>query len=77
MNITNNKRYKETEVSIQEAFLTLLERKQITDISVKDICNIAHISRPSFYSHYDDINDLIIKLEYEKSANFKNKLNAL
>lgn len=67
MNTTNNKRYKETEASIQEAFLTLLERKQINDISVKDICNIARISRPSFYSHYDDINDLIIKMEYEKS----------
>ncbi len=67
MNITNNKRYKETEAGIQDAFLTLLERKQINDISVKDICSVARISRPSFYSHYDDINDLIIKLEYEKS----------
>lgn len=67
MNTVNNKRYKNTESEIQEAFMTLLKNKDINDISVKDICKIANISRTSFYSHYDDINDLIIKSEYEKS----------
>ena len=68
MNTEGNKRYKETEDKIQKSFLLLLENKQINEISVNDICRLAHISRPSFYSHYDDINDLIIKIEYEKST---------
>lgn len=68
MNTTGNKRYKETEDKIQKSFLMLLENKQINEISVNDICKLAHISRPSFYSHYEDINDLILKIEYEKSS---------
>ena len=68
MNTAGNKRYKETEEKIQKSFLMLLENKSINDISINDICKLAHISRPSFYSHYEDINDLIIKIEYEKST---------
>lgn len=68
MNTSGNSRYKETEVKIQTAFLSLLESKSIHSISVNAICTSAHISRPTFYTHYEDINDLILKIEYEKSS---------
>lgn len=68
MNTAGNKRYIETDGKIQNSFLMLLEKKQINEISVNAICKLAHIARPSFYSHYEDINDLIMKIEDEKSS---------
>lgn len=68
MNVSGNKRYVETDERIQNAFLFLLEKKEINGITVNDICRSAQISRPSFYSHYDDINDLIHHIESKKSA---------
>lgn len=68
MNTLGNKRFLETDHKIREAFLSLLERKPIDGLSVNEICKAANISRPSFYSHYEDINDLILKIESEKSS---------
>lgn len=68
MNISGNSRYKETEKKIQEAFLSLLESKHVNAISIHAICSYAHISRPTFYAHYEDINDLILKTEQHHST---------
>ena len=62
MNISNNKRYIETEARIHLAFEKLLSVKSFNEITVNNICNEAGISRPSFYAHYEDINDMMIFL---------------
>lgn len=72
MNTSNNRRYHETEQKIKAAFLQLLDLgKSLEQIYVQDICNIAGISRPAFYTHYEDINDMFIKIEQEKAENIK------
>lgn len=68
MNTKNNRRYKAGNDKIQTAFLTLLYNKGYEEISVSEICDRAGVNRSTFYSHYDDINDLIIKIE-NKFAN--------
>lgn len=68
MNKSGNLRYKETEEKIKSAFTFLLEKCDINNVSVNKLCDCAKISRTSFYSHYEDINDLMIKIEREKSA---------
>ncbi len=67
MNILNNSRFQSTEEKIEKAFLTLLHFKTLNSIFVKDICFEAGINRSSFYAHYTDINDLMIKLETKLS----------
>ena len=67
MNIINNQRYQSTEDKIQKALFSLLSFKKYNDISVKEICYEAGINRSSFYSHYQDINDLMIKTEQNLS----------
>ena len=62
MNMSGNSRYIDTEGKIQCAFMELLGKKSLNAVSVSDICTMAHISRPSFYAHYDDINDLIMHI---------------
>ena len=71
MNTSNNKRYIETEERIHRAFDKLLSVKSFNKITVNDICNEAGISRPSFYAHYDDINDMMNQIEIEKSIPIK------
>ena len=65
MNVSGNSRSAYTKQKIQQAFMDLLGKKTFDKISVSDICGLAEISRPSFYAHYDDINDLILQIEHE------------
>lgn len=80
MNKSNNKRYQITDEKIENALLTLLKDKDFNSIYVNDICKEAGIARTSFYSHYDDINDLILKIQKKYSNKIidillKNKLS--
>lgn len=63
MNTKNNARYKVNNEKIETAFLSLLTKYKYDDISISQICKEANINRSTFYCHYDDINDLIIKIE--------------
>lgn len=72
MNIQNNSRFQFTEKCIELALEKLVKRKTIDNISVKDICKEAGINRSSFYAHYQDVNDLIIKTEYKLAQNLPN-----
>ena len=73
MNITNNQRFRSTEEKIKNALLNLLKYRKPNEIYIKEICYEAGINRSSFYAHYQDINDLMIKTEQEL-ANEINKI---
>ena len=63
MNIKNNSRYKTNSDKIENAFLFLLEKYKYDDITISQICKQANINRSTFYAHYSDINELIVKVE--------------
>ena len=71
MNIKNNSRYKANSEKIETAFLTLILNHKYEDITISDICKQADVNRSTFYCHYDDINDLIIKIEVLKNVGQK------
>lgn len=75
MNKQNNKRYKMSSEKIETAFLTLILNHKYEDITINQICKIAEINRSTFYSHYDDINDLIIKIESRFANSFTGIFN--
>ena len=50
---------------IKNSFFQLLKEKDIEKISVVEICELAGISRYTFYTHYEDINALRRELEEE------------
>lgn len=60
-----DRRNKYTQTVIKEALFTLLENKSLSQITVKEICQIADINRTTFYRNYTDIYDLYEKLEKE------------
>lgn len=58
-------RVRYTRMRIREAFFSCLERKQVSKITVKEICDMAEINRATFYKHYADPFELLQKLEEE------------
>ncbi len=69
MNKKNNKRKKESEKRIKNVFFMLLKKKELKDITVSEICNIAKLNRSTFYANYIDIYDLADKVKEEMSYN--------
>lgn len=56
-------RYQRTHKSILQAMIELLKVKNFDQITVKDICEQAQISRSGFYLHYLDKFDLVEKYQ--------------
>ncbi|WP_101845369.1 TetR/AcrR family transcriptional regulator [Halobacillus sp. Marseille-P3879] len=65
MNEKLDRRRKYTRKVLKESLITLLSQKPITDITVKEVCELADINRSTFYSHYADHYDLLSKIEEE------------
>lgn len=67
-----DRRVKYTKKVIKETFLSLLEEKDISNISVKELCEKADVNRGTFYRYYEDIYDLLKKIEEEFIEEVKN-----
>lgn len=68
-NRRDDRRVRMTRRLIKDSFLTLLRQKNIAKITVKDICLGADINRATFYAHYEDVYDLLHKMEDELAEN--------
>lgn len=58
MNKSESK-YFNTAVKMDLAFLTLLEEKDFSSITIKEICEKAEVNRSTFYLHYETLEDLL------------------
>ncbi|MBP1755124.1 MAG: TetR family transcriptional regulator [Firmicutes bacterium] len=67
----DDRRVRYTKMVIKESFIHLLESKDISQITIKEICTNADINRATFYSHYNDQYDLLRKIEEELLLNIK------
>ena len=56
-----------TKDAIKRSFMKLLNRKQLSKITVKEIVEDCGINRNSFYYHYDDIPSLIEEILNEQA----------
>ena len=52
-------RYFNTALRMDQAFLKLLEQKDMKYITVKEICEAAGVNRSTFYLHYETIGELL------------------
>ena len=55
MNTPNNKRKRESRERIEKVFIEYLQEKELSEISVSDICKQAGLNRTTFYANYADI----------------------
>ena len=70
MNKPNNNKRKKSQEQIEKIFLQLIQKKNIDDISVSTICDIANLNRSTFYSNYIDIFDLAEKVKNQMAKEF-------
>lgn len=62
MNTKNNRRRRESKERIEKTFIELLQSKELTEITVSDICKRCELNRSTFYANYIDIYDLADKV---------------
>ena len=55
----NESKYFNTAIKMDEALITLLEKKDFEYITIKEICNTAGVNRSTFYLHYENTADLL------------------
>lgn len=55
----NESKYFNTAVKMDEALLSLLEKKDFAYITVKEICETAGVNRSTFYLHYQNTSELL------------------
>ena len=55
----NESKYFNTAVRMDEALISLLEKKDFEYITIKEICDTAGVNRSTFYLHYENTADLL------------------
>ena len=62
MNKKANEQYKSNERVILDVFTRLLEEQDLQKITIKEICEEAHINRSTFYNHFEDVYGVLEKM---------------
>lgn len=60
---------------LKDSLIKLLKEKQISQITVKEVCELADINRSTFYAHYKDHFDLLYQIEEEIVEDMNEYLN--
>ena len=61
----NDKRVIQTRQKLRTALLTLMQRKPVSQITVKEICDEALTNRNTFYAHYGAPVDILVQIQQE------------
>lgn len=69
-------RVRYTRKVLREALFECLKEKQLNQVSVKEVCDIAELNRATFYKHYKDCYDMIEQLEAEQLEEFRELLKS-
>lgn len=60
-----DRRVLRTKKNIRQAFLRLLAEKNINQITIKELSDLADINRKTFYMYYSNIEEILFELEDE------------
>ena len=60
-----DRRVRRTKKLLTEALTELLQKKQVNEITVKELTDLADMNRGTFYMYYRDIFDMLEKIEDE------------
>ena len=57
------RKFTDAQVALCEALVSLLLNKKAYEIGVKELCQIAHVARSTFYVYYQNTDELLEELE--------------
>ena len=66
----SDRRVKRTKKALRNALFTISEKKEINEITVKEITDLADINRSTFYLYYKDVYDMFESIQNEILALF-------
>ena len=69
MNTKNNKRKRESMQKIEQVLIEFLQSKELSQVTVSDICKKANLNRSTFYANYVDIYELADTIRDKLEAN--------
>ena len=69
-----DKRIVKTKKKLTSTLLNLIEKEQIKDITVLELCKVANVNRTTFYKYYKDIDDFVYTLEESLISDLKNNI---
>jgi AcrR family transcriptional regulator len=75
MEKNENRKIRYSKMVIRNSLMELMKTRSILRISVKDICELADISRSTFYDHYKDQYELLRQIEEETLGYFDDMLS--
>ena len=70
-----NRKIRYTKMVLRNSLMELMKTKSILSVTIKDLCELADISRSTFYAHYKDQYDLLRQIEEETLSYFEDMLN--
>lgn len=68
-------RVRYTKMIIKNSFVSLLAKKPLAKVTVKEICELSEINRATFYKYYSDPFDLLDKIEQSFLEELGNNLS--
>lgn len=68
MNTKNNRRRRESIERIEKTFLEMMQTKELSEISVSELCKACDLNRSTFYANFVDLYDLADKVREELEA---------
>ena len=66
-----DRRIRKTRNALKNSLTTLLQEKNVKDISVKELTELADVNRGTFYLHYKDVFDLLEQSELDLLDEFE------
>ena len=76
-----DRRVKYTKMVLKQSLLELMTDRPISNITIKDICELADVNRGTFYKHYNDqyglLNEIQDELDFEFKAMLEKRLTDL
>ena len=58
-----DRRVRRTRAQLRQALTALLREKDLKDITVRELTDRADVNRGTFYSHYQDVYDMVFFLD--------------
>lgn len=69
-----DRRVIKTKKAIKNAFMKLLAEKHISEITIKEIADVADINRKTFYNYYTGVHELLEELENDVVSRFEENI---
>lgn len=71
----SDRRVRKTKKTLIDALTVLMSQKRINNITVTELTELADLNRSTFYLYYNDIYDMVEKVESEMLADFTEAFN--